>query len=237
MTNDTLAYCLENAKTLGLDASRGNDSLTMLAMSATSWVATGFASQDDAEAIYLAYAEGVNTSLFGGKIATDNPKTLKVQVSCFRTFMKPEVVANGEIHGRTLVERNKLKSTDATKSAYNSLVAINRGQIKKGVKALTDKEIKDILTPKEKVEKGVAELIASLYKKAIEIDDAHKPAGFQKVIAEFAAYVNGVATGSELIAAAGSDKPENEEVMPESNQMDTTLAAAMLSSIGRVTVQ
>ena len=241
MTNVNL---LEVAKGLGLDASRGNDSLTMLAMQATAWVAEGLATADDAESIYLAYAEGVNTSFFGSKIAVDNPKTLKVQVSCFRTFMKPEVAKFGEVHSLALTVRASMKSTDETKSAYNSLVAVNRAQIKKATTMLTQKEIRDLLTPKEKADKQVAELIAALHKKVVELDDTHKPQGFRQVVEAFTAYVTGVASGSELIKA--EDKPEDKtkakaepksQVIPENKPQSKEAIAELLSVLGNVKME
>jgi hypothetical protein len=227
MTNVNL---IEVARDLGLTAAKGNDSLTMLAMQATAWVAQGLASAEDAESVYLAYAEGVNNSMFGSRIDVNNKTTLKVQVSCFRTFMKPEVAKFGEVHQKTLVIWDKMG--DATKSAYNSLVKINREQIKKATAILSDKEIKAALTPKDKADKSVAELIAALHKKVVELDDAHKPAGFQAVVTAFAAYVQGVASGSELIKADRQEDKSEDNVEPIKQDI-----VDMLSALGKVTVK
>lgn len=156
--NDLLAQFVAFGRVGGA----GVDSLLKAAMFATACVAEGMAAEGDAAQLYLAYRSGYDAEV----ILSDNlvpDEKVKGAVSMFRTFMKKDVVRNGEIHGRALQLRAKIDA-DSRKpgSIYNVMLTVNRAQIKKGRVALTNDEITALLSKSEKETDEVTRLQALL---------------------------------------------------------------------------
>lgn len=167
MTDVTLIDIFVN---FGREGGKGADSLVKAAMFATGLVANKMVTENDAPDLYAAYRTGFD----GEVMLSDNlirEDKAKVQISCFRTFLKPDVVKNGEIHGRALALRSKIPADQRKHSAYNGLVALNRAQIKKGATALTNAEITACLSKEEPVAKGDLEKLEAALKAMTKLDD------------------------------------------------------------------
>jgi hypothetical protein len=152
MSNNETVTIVAQFVEFGRQGGAGVDSLLKAAMFATACVASGHAKEGDAAELYVAYRSGYDAEV----ILSDNlvpDEKIKGAVSMFRTFMKKEVVKNGEIHGRALQLRDKLPADERKPgSIYNLMLTVNRAQIKKGRVALTNDEITACLAKPEKKE-------------------------------------------------------------------------------------
>jgi hypothetical protein len=179
MSNTETTTVVAQFVAFGRQGGAGADSLLKAAMFATSCVAAGLAKEGDAAELYLAYRSGYDSEV----ILSDNlvvDEKIKGAVSMFRTFMKKDVVRNGEIHGRALQVREKIAADERKAgSIYNLMLVVNRAQIKKGAKALTNDEIAAVLTKAEKAESDEVTKLQALLNTA----EAHHEAfgGLQEV--------------------------------------------------------
>jgi hypothetical protein len=166
---------LAAAEQLGATAANGAASLTDLAVAFTGWVADKVLTRENADKVYLAYANAFNASARNGvaELATDE-KGARVSISIFRSFGNPQVVAHGaKFHERVLVLRNEVPA-ERRMSGYNSMVAVNRGLEKLELKAayVTDEQIVAMMTKPVTASKDdlakLAEIIARMEKLSIE---------------------------------------------------------------------
>jgi len=201
----TALNILEIFTNFGIEGAKGADSIIKAAMFATGAAAAKMVTEKDAADLYAAYRTGFDGEVMLSDNLTTDDK-LKVQVSCFRTFLKPAVVRNGEIHGRALQIRNKIAVDQRKHSVYNGLVALNRVQIKKGDKPLTDAEIRECLEKTAPVEKGELEKLEALLATIQSADD--KFGGLLDAIAAVERRIASVKRIAEL-AAKQDDSDED----------------------------
>jgi hypothetical protein len=152
MSNTETVTIVEQFVQFGRVGGAGADSLLKAAMFATACVAAGHAKEGDAAELYVAYRSGFDSEV----ILSDNlvpDEKIKGAVSMFRTFMKKDVVKNGEIHGRAIQLREKIAQDERKAgSIYNLMLVVNRAQIKKGRVPLTNDEITAVLKKADKPE-------------------------------------------------------------------------------------
>jgi hypothetical protein len=163
----------------GMSGGHGADSIVHAATFATAYAATHKGvSEDRAEELYTAYKLGYDGM---AQLSGAMKDVSKVQVSCFRTFLKPEVIKGAEVHERTLKLRLKLASDERATSAYNSLVAVNRAVVKAGGKRLTDAQILDVITKKDRAEKDLVEKLEAVKATLIKLDEEGTVAAVREI--------------------------------------------------------
>lgn len=239
----------ENMITLGREGGKGADSIIKAAMFATALVAHKFADKSDGRDLYLAYREGYDGEVILSYNLCKDENTLKSQVSAFSTFMLPDVVKNGEIHGRALEILSKIDPDMRRNGTYNSLVAVNRAQKKKGGKALTNEEMREVLEKDETAEKDLVAKLAALLKAANKIakdydTDAPGIFGIVKQIEKAVAAATEARDAVEVeepvepTKVIQQDKPTLTVVpaAPSAPAIEKDQLASLLSGLGRVSV-
>jgi hypothetical protein len=168
MTDVTILDIFVN---FGREGGKGADSIIKAAMFATGCAAQKMVTDKDAADLYAAYRTGFDGEVMLSDNLIRNDQA-KVQISCFKTFLKDEVVKNGEIHGRALQLRAKIDPANRKHSAYNGLVALNRAQVKKGMVALTNAEITAVLEKDTPEGKSDLEKLIAQRKVLQKLDDS-----------------------------------------------------------------
>lgn len=215
MTEGTILAIFRN---FGIEGGKGADSIVKAAMFATGLAALKRVGESDAKDLYLAYKAGYD----GEVIFTDNlpDDKIKVQVSCFKTFLKPEVARNGSLHDRALNLRGKIEPSNRAHSAYNGLVTLNRAQVKKGNAALTDDEILAVLSKNAPVEKDEVAKLEAVRAKLQKLDD-----DFGGLIDTLAAMDRRIAKAIAAAQAAAKAEDESEtQAKAEALDLAETLA-------------
>jgi hypothetical protein len=211
MTEGTILAIFRN---FGIEGGKGADSIVKAAMFATGLAALKRVGESDAKDLYLAYKAGYD----GEAIFADN---LKVQVSCFKTFLKPEVARNGSLHDRALNLRSTIDPSNRASSVYNGLVALNRAQVKKGNAALTDDEILAVLSKNAPVEKDEVTKLEAVRAKLQKLDD-----DFGGLIDTLAAMDRRIAKAIAAAEAAAKAEDESEtQAKAEALDLAETLAS------------
>lgn len=227
MTNINLPGILNVVKSFGQEGGAGADSIAKAALFATGAAALKLIGEGDVKALYAAYREGYE----GADWFKDaKPENLKVQHSLFLTFLKPDVVRHQGIHERALKIREGIDAKARNGSLYVSLVKLNREQIKVKTRALTDEEIRAVMTKAAPVEKDELAKLEALLKTLTAHDD--KFGGMLDAIAHVERRIQAVKAAA--IEEDAEEEGESEEVNLQDNPPVDPLAA-LLSSVTQMT--
>jgi hypothetical protein len=128
---------------LGRQGGHGADSIVAAAMLASDLARKDAITFADGATLYRAYREGYDEATRLA-VQTLSDAQMKVQISLFRTFLKPAVLAQSGLHDRALGLRAGMPAPGL--SVYNGLVQVNRRQVAAGTRALTDDEIRAALS-------------------------------------------------------------------------------------------
>lgn len=226
--DDLISFAAEQ----GSIAAAGDDSIFAVACQVMYSGASRAILKAQAKDVYKAYATAKNASGFGRKINLANDKVVNVQASKLGTFVDLGMTGNFDLPDRVMMFLDAMAGTKP--STFEAMCKVNRAQIKKGNKPLTDEEIAAALAPADKAETGVDEFLKKEIERFAKFDDENKPQGFDKFVEMLRLAAGHWLAGDEVVVTVA--EPVTDNVDTEVNQeINVADMAAKLAILGKVT--